>query len=206
MTFAGSITGAGPLQIGLVAHASGANGTVELTGTSNTYSGGTVVVAATLRIPADDAMPPGTLTLNAGTLQAYAPLAMDRAVVLTGSGNKVDTNGLDVTIAGVVSGTSLNKVGTGTLTLTAANTYSGGTTISAGTLQIGSGGTSGVLSGDVTDNAATPLQPFRHSIIWRHCFRHGYADSGRHRDARPIQHEQLFRRHECPERRGPSRR
>lgn len=34
------------------------------------------------------------------------------------------------------------------------NTYSGGTTISAGTLQIGNGGTTGKITGDVTDNGA----------------------------------------------------
>ena len=44
--------------------------------------------------------------------------------------------------------------GAGTLVLTATNTYTGGTTISAGTLQIGNGGTTGSLAGNVTNNAA----------------------------------------------------
>jgi len=53
------------------------------------------------------------------------------------------------------SGTvALTKTGIGTETLTGANTYSG-TTIGAGTLQVGSGGTTGSLgTGAVTDNAA----------------------------------------------------
>ena len=34
-----------------------------------------------------------------------------------------------------------------------SNTYSGGTTISAGTLQVGNGGTTGSLAGKITDNA-----------------------------------------------------
>ena len=38
------------------------------------------------------------------------------------------------------------------MTLTAANTYAGGTTISGGTLQLGAGGTTGSLLGNVTDN------------------------------------------------------
>ena len=51
------------------------------------------------------------------------------------------------------SGASLVKVGAGTLTLSGANTYTGGTTITAGTLQLGNGGTTGSILGDVVNNA-----------------------------------------------------
>ena len=44
------------------------------------------------------------------------------------------------------------KDGPGTLILNGDNTYTGGTTISAGTLQLGNGGTSGSILGDVVDN------------------------------------------------------
>ena len=47
---------------------------------------------------------------------------------------------------------SLTQDGSGTLILTGANTYSGGTTIAAGTLQIGNGGTTGSIIGNVLDN------------------------------------------------------
>ena len=40
------------------------------------------------------------------------------------------------------------------MTLTGSNTYTGGTTISAGTLMVGSGGTLGVLPGNTLDNSA----------------------------------------------------
>src|SRR5260370_24020142 len=58
-----------------------------------------------------------------------------------------------VTFGGVISGTgSLVQLGSDTLTLTGNNTYSGGTTISTGTLQLGNGGTSGSITGNVADN------------------------------------------------------
>ena len=46
----------------------------------------------------------------------------------------------------------MQQSGTGTTTLTGANTYTGGTTISGGTLQVGNGGTTGSITGNVTDN------------------------------------------------------
>lgn len=61
----------------------------------------------------------------------------------------------DNTYSGMMSGAgALVKNASNVLTLTGSNTYSGGTTISAGTLQVGNGGTNGTLgSGNVTDNA-----------------------------------------------------
>jgi fibronectin-binding autotransporter adhesin len=56
----------------------------------------------------------------------------------------------DGTYAGNMTGEgALTKSGAGTLTLTGNNSHSGGTTIEAGTLQVGDGGTSGGLAGDV---------------------------------------------------------
>jgi outer membrane autotransporter protein len=70
-------------------------------------------------------------------------------------------NDLDTEVSGVISDTggavqgtggSLIKVGTGTLILTGTNTYTGGTTINGGTIQLGNGGTTGSILGDVDDN------------------------------------------------------
>jgi autotransporter-associated beta strand protein len=61
-----------------------------------------------------------------------------------------------ITVANDIGGTgALTKLAANTLTLTGDNSYSGITTISAGTLQVGNGGTSGSLgTGNVTNNAA----------------------------------------------------
>lgn len=66
-------------------------------------------------------------------------------------------NNASTTFSGVIQDgpgvTGLTKVGTGTFTLTGANTYTGLTTISGGTLQIGSGAT-GSIVGDIVNNSA----------------------------------------------------
>ncbi len=64
--------------------------------------------------------------------------------------------GAAATLADAITGAgSVIDSGAGTLTLSAANTYSGATTISAGTLQLGNGGTTGSIAdtSGITDNA-----------------------------------------------------
>ncbi len=55
----------------------------------------------------------------------------------------------------IAGSAALTKNGTNALTLAGTNTYTGGTTISAGTLQLGDGVSSnGVVAGNITDNAS----------------------------------------------------
>ena len=126
VTFGGVVSGTGALQqIG--------PGTLILTNT-NTYGGGTTINAGTLQIG------------NGGTTGSIVGNVADNGILAF---NRSDTVSFD----GAISGTgALTQMGPGTLILTNTNTYGGGTTISAGTLQIGNGGTTGSITGNVTDN------------------------------------------------------
>ena len=151
VTFAGVVSGTGSLtQAG--------SGTTTLTG-NNTYTGGTNINAGTLAAGADSALggATGGITFNGGMLRLNNSfdLASTRAVALNAVGGTIDTQGFTTTLAqGATGAGRLTKQGAGTLALTGANTYTGGTTISAGTLQLGDGGSSGSIVGDVVDNGA----------------------------------------------------
>lgn len=74
-------------------------------------------------------------------------------VTLGAGGGIIDTNGYNIGIAPVMTGAGgLTKDGLGTLILTGANSYGGGTMIAAGALQLGDGGTSGSIMGNVANS------------------------------------------------------
>ena len=74
---------------------------------------------------------------------------------MTNNGSLVFNRGNTYTLGGTISGTgSVTQQGNGTTVLTAANTYTGGTTITAGILQLGAGGTTGSIVGNVSNNGA----------------------------------------------------
>jgi autotransporter-associated beta strand protein len=108
------------------------SGTTTLSG-ANSYSGGTVVSA-------------GRLAGNATSLQG----------AITNDATVEFAQAASGTYAGSMGGSgALVKTGTGVLALTGNNTNAGSTTISAGVLQVGDGGTTGSLgAGDITNNAS----------------------------------------------------
>jgi autotransporter-associated beta strand protein len=133
--FSGVISGAGKIT------ATG-GGTMILSG-ENTYGNGTSIIAgSTLQIGNG-----GVAGSVAGNILDGATLVFNRSNTMTFAGVISDFSG-----DGPASAGSVVQNGAGTTILTAANTYSAGTTINAGTLQLGNGGTTGSISGNVLNN------------------------------------------------------
>ena len=152
-TFSGALSGEGSLaKLG---------GGVLLLAGANTYAGETDVGGGILQLGTTGALPGGTaLTVDAGgtlDLNGFSfatPAINGSGVVALGNANLSISSTSDTTLAVQVTGPgSLGKPLGGTLTLTDNNDYAGPTTVSAGTLQIGNGGTSGAIAGNVTNNA-----------------------------------------------------
>lgn len=126
---------------------------------ANTISGAITVSGGTLTLGANDAAGSGaaTLTVSGGQLdlgasnQSLTNVTLTSGSitgttgVLTATGNAIDAQSGDV--SAILGGTvGLTKSTAGTVVLSGENTYTGATTISAGTLQIGNGGTTGSIS------------------------------------------------------------
>jgi fibronectin-binding autotransporter adhesin len=176
LTNSGGITGTGNLNLtGL--------GNLLLSGT-NTYSGATNLQNGTLTLGAVNALPTATvLTLGSGAnsgkliLNGFSQTVSGLSTSGTGTTNSIVNgkvtaviltidNASNTAFSGLLGGTGTNenafaltKSNTGILTLSGANTYSGNTTLSAGTLQLGSATAlpSGIGKGNLDIAASTTL-------------------------------------------------
>ena len=116
-------------------------GTLTL-GASNSYSGGTTLVAGTLNITNAGAPGGGAISFTGNsTLQASVATSMVNAVsVASGVTGTLATNGNNTTLSGAITGAgSLTKTGSGTLNISGggpSNTLAGTININAGTLAI----------------------------------------------------------------------
>jgi autotransporter-associated beta strand protein len=125
------------------------NATVSLSGASISGTALTLSGAGTLTLSGSSTFTNGA-TINGGTLQIGNGFSGNITNNSAVSFNSSST----LTYSNVIGGTgSLTKAGSGTLILTNSNSYTGSTTVSGGTLQLGNGGTTGWISGNITNNS-----------------------------------------------------
>ena len=171
VTFSGTIAGGGTLgAISLVVNGSG----TQVLAASNTYTGGSTLVAGLLCMNNPAAIGTGPLTLAGGnfdntsgsaialstnnpqnwnnsfTFLGSSDLNLGSGSVTLGANCQVTVGNGNLTVGGPISGGfGLTKAGSGTLILNGQNSYLGGTVLSAGTLL----GNTTSLQGSIADNA-----------------------------------------------------
>lgn len=126
------------------------------TGTLTIANGGAVSPASGMQI-ARQAGSTGTLNIGAAAGQtAAAPGTLTTPSIAFGAGTGrivFNHTASNYNFAPTISGAGSVTVENGTTMLTATNTYSGPTTVNGGVLQLGNGGTTGSLLGNVLNNA-----------------------------------------------------
>jgi autotransporter-associated beta strand protein len=151
---------------GIIRNNAGGSGTLTLvksgTGTltlngpySSEFTGGLVVNGGTLDFNGASNIPVCNYTITGGSLNTRG---LSRTIgtfqitggTVTGTGALTSASPFDIQAGNVnvrLSGAvALNKTGSGTAILTTTNTYTGATNISAGTLQLGNGGSTGTIA------------------------------------------------------------
>lgn len=138
----------------------------------NTYTGATTVNGGVLQAGAANAFADSSnVVVNGGTLDLHGnnqlaqrlsgtggSILLNGAMLTAHNASAVDSSTFAGTLAdGVTVGGAFVKTGDGTLILNGDSTFSGLATIRGGTLQIGDGGISGSLKGDIAN---------QHSLIF----------------------------------------
>jgi autotransporter-associated beta strand protein len=145
-TISAPIVGSGGLSISNTA------GPIVLTG-SSTYSGTTIIGAAVSGVPIRLNLGNGGAT---GSIGSSSGLRVDAGSVFATNRSGTITQGVNFPL--INGGGEYIKNGVGTAIFTLTNGYSGATTVSAGSLEMGDGGTTGSLGASssisVSNNAA----------------------------------------------------
>jgi fibronectin-binding autotransporter adhesin len=154
----------GPGSLTLNGVVSGTNGIVKIgqgvlaLNRTNSFTGGLTIVGGTIAVGASGALGSGTIALlRSAVLRADADATLANAFT-TGPFESlltVDTQTFNLTLGGARTFSGLNKLGTGTLVLTGAGTNAAPITITAGTLQVGDGGSTGTLGDGAIVNNGT---------------------------------------------------
>jgi len=137
VTQSGALSGSGNLTVQQSCGVSLCNASTVIFTANNSYTGTTTISNGTVQVG------------NGGTTGSLG------TGNITNNGNLTFNLSGPATVVGSITGTgNLSQMGTGTTILAANNNYSGTTNITAGTLQVGNGGTTGSLgTGNVTDTA-----------------------------------------------------
>jgi fibronectin-binding autotransporter adhesin len=169
---AGNFTLSGVLGSGSCALTMNSSGIMTLSA-ANTYNGNTTVDAGTLRLGASNVIPDGSGYGNVnvdGTLDLFA--FSETVNGLTGVGIidnttagtptlTVGNNDATATFDGIIKNTlgtlALTKTGSGTFNMTGNNAYSGVTTISGGSIALGSASALGTIAGKTVVNSGYTL-------------------------------------------------
>ena len=139
-------------------------GTLTLSG-ANVFTGSTTIAAGTLALAGTGSLADSSQVLANGTLDIGGVAAAGTSIRrLSGSG-AVTLGGKALTLtaaadtfSGTIAGSGSLVLAAGTQVLGGTNTYTGGTAIhSASTLQLGNGGATGSIVGNVTNNGALVL-------------------------------------------------
>jgi autotransporter-associated beta strand protein len=143
LTMSNFITGSGSLTIIGTTHI------LTLTDAGNNYSGGTIIQSGTLKANAAGTMGSisGPLTVSGGALDlggashTVGTTTISGGTIQNGKLTGSSYTGQSGTVTAVLAGAgAMTKTTSGTLILNGANIYSGNTTISVGTLALGSTG------------------------------------------------------------------
>ena len=143
-------------------------GTLDLNGKNQNWNGSTGLLNLNGTGSGNGALinNTGTSTLTPGT----GSIVLQSNSSIGGTGNIVVAGGTGAN--GAISGTfALTKAGTGRLTLSSANTYSGGTTLTAGTLQLGNAAALGtgaltIISGSLDSSVANLINANNNTQSW----------------------------------------
>ncbi|MCX6876156.1 MAG: autotransporter-associated beta strand repeat-containing protein [Verrucomicrobia bacterium] len=146
-------------------------GVLTLSGTGNTYSGGTRVLGGTLLLSGVGTLgeSTGALTVDGATAilsmgatnQTVGAVTVLNGGQITGTGTltgttfNVESGTISVKLAG--TGAMLTKSSIGMVTLTGANTYDGGTLVNDGTLTLSGSGKLGAATGALTVDGGSAI-------------------------------------------------